>query len=399
MFKKVFLLLFLQLIIVSFNAQETNAVLLSKKTTYTVHENIKLEFNIKNDTLIKLYCTNSYGSILLKPTILKDKISFDIPKFLSKKRGILYWKTINFKETISGKISISSQQQPRTLETYIGPPSIDAGGLDYTMLVVIPTDSLDNPILDNSNVDVKYQFLKSERKVPIKTKNLIAYRNIYSPRKSGRMIVSSESYGLNSKEFDVNIMPAIATNFKIYYHRNHDYADGNQITTFYTSIIKDKNKNIVSDGSYIEFYITNKKGGILKASGTTINGVAHTKIIHPDFEESWKVQAFFIGISQSNVINLTYKKVIEDFNTQFFDNNREIKIGPLTSFMDQLIPDGLAVKLFIYKENKIVGELFKESNQGYASFYLNPNIYENGSYRMVVETAGIKKEYNNIKLW
>ena len=402
--KKSFALLLFQLVIVSFLAQETNTkqtsiTLLSTKTNYIVGEDIILHFKVKKDTVLQLYCSNSYGSIVLQSKVLNQKASFTVPRFLSKKRGILSWKIINTDETISGNISILSQQHPTSIETYLGPPSIDAGGLDYTMLVVIPTDSLDNPILDNSKVDVKYQFLKSENITPIYTDKLIGYKNIYAPKKSGRMIISSECHGLNSKEFDVNIMPAIATDFKIFTHRNHEYADGNQITTLYTSIIKDKNNNIISDGSYIEFYITDQKGGILKTAATTINGVAHAKIVHPDFEDTWKIKAYFIGIAESNTITIKYKKVIEDYNVAFKQHNRIITVGPLESFMGQLIPDGLSIKLSIYKNKTLIKELFKESNNGFASFYLDPNIYENNEYQVIIETAGIKKEFKSFKLW
>ncbi|MDO6599830.1 hypothetical protein [Tenacibaculum sp. 1_MG-2023] len=403
-FKQGLFLLFFQLVIVSFFGQETatkssSIVLLSTKAEYIVDEEITLEFSSDKDVPFQLYCANSYGSTIIEPIISNQNIKFKIPRFLTKKRGAFSWKTINSEANIYGNITILPQQQPATIETYLGPPSIDAGESDYTMLVVIPTDSLDNPILDNSKVDVKHQFLKSEKKEPILTDKLIGFKNIYSPLKSGRMIISSESYGLNSKEFDINVMPAIATNFKLFVKRNHEYADGNQITTFFTSVIRDKNKNIISDGSYIEFYITNKKGNILKTVGTTINGVAHAKIIHPDFEDNWKVKAFFIGISESDILEINYKKVIENYTVLFKDNNRNIKVGPLKSFMNQIIPDGLSVKLSIYKDNKLIKEFFKESNKGFANFYLDPNIFENDLYKIIIEAAEIKKEFKSFKLW
>lgn len=401
--KQHLILLIIYFLTLCVNAQETNSAgkvsLLTTQKEFRVSDEIFLDFDVKDSKNFNLYCSNSYGSSMIYPDKNDGKITFRIPKFLSKKRGLLTWKTIGLETNISGSLFVNSLQQPKTIETYLGPPSIDAGAIDYTMLVVIPTDSLDNPIKDNSKVDVKNQFLKSERSSPIFTDKLIGYKNIYSPLKSGRMIISSESYGLNSKEFDVNIMPAIATNFKIYAKRNHEYADGNQITTFYTSIIKDRLNNVIIDGSFIEFYITNKKGNILKTTGTTINGVANAKIIHPDFEENWSVKAYSIGISESNVINLKFKKVIDNYTVDFNNNNRTIKIGPLESFMGQIIPDGLIVKLFIYKDKKLIETIFKESKAGFAEFNLNPNIFEDGIYDFKTKTAGIEKEFNGLKVW
>lgn len=401
--KKLFFLLFFQLIVVSFLAQETtigsSITLLSAKKEFIAGDKIILEFNVANNTNFKLYCSNSYGSSVIEPIQLKKKLAFEIPNFLTKKRGIIFWKVLHTQEILSGNINILSIEQPVTIETYLGPPSIDAGDVDYTMLVVIPTDSLDNPIRNNSKVIVKHQFLKSEKEETIFTDILIGHKNISSPLKSGRIIISSESFGLNSKEFDVNVMPAIATNFKLFVNRNHAYADGNQITTFYTSVIKDQHENIVSDGSFIEFFITNKTGNILKTFGSTINGIAKAKIIHPDYEEVWKVKGYFIGIAESDVLVVNYKKVIEDYTVAFSKNNRSLKVGPLKSFMNQIIPDGLSVKLTVFKDNTLINELYKEAKNGFTDFYLDPNIFENNVYQLTIETAGIKKEFKDIKLW
>jgi uncharacterized pyridoxamine 5'-phosphate oxidase family protein len=402
-FKKKILLLFFQTIIVSFFAQETTesaaVSLLSDKKEFVAGANVLLKFKVSNSTNFLLYCSNSYGSSVIAPIRVQNLLSFRIPNFLTTKRGTLSWKLLNTQEILAGTITILSIQEPVIIETYLGPPSINAGKVDYTMLVVIPTDSLDNPIRNDSKIVVKHQFLQSEAAAAIYTDKLIGFKNIFSPLKSGRIIISSESFGLNSKEFDVNVMPAIAENFKLFVNRHHAYADGNQITTFYTSVIKDKNKNIVSDGSFIEFVITNKSGNILKTFGSTINGIAKAKIIHPDFEETWEVKGYFIGISESDVLVLNYKKVIENYKVVFSKNNRNLKIGPIKSFMNQIIPDGLSVKLSIFENNRLINEMYKESKNGFTDFYLDPNIFDTGMYRIITKTAGIEKEFKDVKLW
>jgi hypothetical protein len=401
--KKLFSLIFFQFIILSLTAQETiidsTIDLFAGKNKFVAGDKIILETNIKDKRYIQLYCSNSYGSSIVDPIFVNGKLTFEIPSFLAQKRGVLFWKVLTKKETISGTIRILSIKKPVAIESYLGPPSIDAGNVDFTMLVVIPKDSLDNPIRNNSKVIVKHQFLKSEKKETIFTNKLIGYKNIYAPLKSGRIIISSESFGLNSKEFDVNVMPSIATNFKIFMNRNHEYADGNQITTLYTSVIKDQNNNIVTDGSLVEFFITNKYENILKTYGTTINGIAKAKMIHPDYEETWKIKGFLIGIAESNVLEVSYKKALEDYEVTFSKDNRTIKVGLLKSFMNQLMPDGLSVKLSIFKNNILVNELYKESIKGYANFYLDPNIFKNNYYKIIIETAKIKKEFKKVILW
>jgi hypothetical protein len=374
-------------------------ILISLEKQFVAGSQIILEFAGKLTNKYQIYFSNSYGSTLVESQPKSNRISFKIPKYLSNKTGVLNWSVIGTKQPISGQLNIIPKEKPNALETYIGPPSIEAGGSDYAMIVVIPSDDLDNPLKQNTKVFIQQQFLKSEKSTPIFTKNLIGFKYIFSPLKTGRILLSSETLGLNSKEFDINIMPAIATNFTIYSKRNHGYADGNQITSFSTSVIKDKNKNIISDGNYVYFFIKNKQGNILKTSGTTISGVATAKMIHPDYDDEWTVKAYIIGMAESNTLEIKYDKVVKSFEVIFMKKNRKIKIGPVKSFMNQLIPDGLQIKLSIYKNKKLLNKIIKSTRDGVVFFELNSSMYKNGDYDLEVSTAKISKMFQATKLW
>jgi hypothetical protein len=374
-------------------------VLISKGTHFVAGSTITLEFKGNSAISCEMYCANSYGSTLVKPQLQGARIFFKIPAYLSTKTGVLNWRIVGLKQPLFGSLKIVSKESPSALETYAGPPSIEAGGSDYSMLVVIPTDNLDNPLRQDTPVSIQQQFLASEKNELIFTKNLIAFKHIFSPLKTGRMLLSSEVLGLNSKEYDINVMPAIATNFNIYSNRNHTYADGNQITTFTTSIIKDKNNNTISDGNFVYFFITNKIGDLLKTSGTTIAGVATAKIIHPDYAENWNIKAYILGMAESNTLKMKYKKVIANFEVAFIKNNRKVTVGPIKSFMGQLIPDGIQVKISIYKDKKILNEIIKSSREGFVSFNLNQSIYKNGEYDFKISTAKVHKTFQSITLW
>lgn len=378
----------------------TNPIqLVTTQTDYNVGKPIVLKFTASQGEKPLLYCSNSYGSTLVSATAEEGTLQYIIPENIIKKIGVVNWIVLDKNKSAAGQFNIIPKAEVATMETYIGPPSIEAGGTDYTMLVVIPTDSLDNPVPTNTKVNARFQFLASEENDDIFTNNLIAWRNINSKRESGRMLVSSESLGINSKEFTINVWAAIPTDFKISAKRPHNYADGNQVTTFNTSVITDKQNNVVSDGTFVTFFITNDHGNILKTTGTTIEGVAHAKIIHPDFKDKWSIKAYVDGMAESDTITLSYQSVIEDFDVAFTNKNREILVGPLQSFMEQMIPDGLHVKLLIYKDNVLIDTIIKTSFNGYVTFNLKPAVYQNDTYSFSVETAGINKTFNNKKLW
>ncbi|WP_298553130.1 hypothetical protein [uncultured Algibacter sp.] len=378
-------------------AKETYT-LITSKTEYVAGSNIVLEFSTTTNTTPLLYVSNSFGSTVITPSNTLDKLSYPIPETITNKSGIVYWRLLTKTEELQGQFNIIPQQNVTTIQTYLGPPSIAAGGTDFSMLVAIPIDIYDNPLAENTKVAVKHQFLDTQQIDTISIKNSISYKNIFSPLKTGRMLMGSSCLGFDSKEYTVNIMPTTPIDFEISYQRHHEFADGNQITTLSTSIIKDEFQNIASDGTYVEFFLTTANQNILKTSGTTINGIVTARIIHPDHADKWFIQAFIEGMAKSNKINIEYKAVISDFDIELSNANRKITVGPLKSFMNQMIPDGLQVTLQIYRSNTIVETLRKTSADGYVQFELKPNQFPKGNYSITVQAAGISKSVKNITL-
>jgi len=401
---KITYLLFFALLLVgfSFRAQITETKsqvkFLTADKEYTAGDLIQLKFVSATEIQPSMYISNSYGSILLQPFIDDGFVIYTIPQSISSKAGLIDWKLLGPNQNLSGDIYIKPKEAVNTLESYIGPPSIQAGGTDFSMLVVIPTDDLDNPLEENTLVTIKSQFLDSEDSFEVFTKNLIAFKNIYSPKALGRILIGSECKGETSKEFDINVLASNPTDFSISEHRNHNYADGNQIMTLKTSQINDEYGNVVEDGTFVEFFITNKNGYILKASGTTIEGMATAKIIHPDRAEQWKVKAYVSGMAESEVIFINFEQLFDDFEVSFSENNRIITIGPLKSFMQQLIPDGFNVELSVYKDQEYIKTLTKQSVSGIAIFKLNPDIFPEGNYTLKIFTGGLERTFNLIQL-
>ena len=322
--------------IVLSNDVSSPATLVTTQSDYTAGEPIQLTFEGSNLEPSLLYCSNSYGSIMITPQLSEKKVIYHVPDSISKKSGQLYWQLLDPTNPQTGSLTIHPQSTISSLESYPGPPSIEAGGTDYTMLVVIPTDALDNPLKDETEVLIKHQFLSNEGSTPVATNYSIAFKNLFSYQQSGRMIISSESLGLNSKEFDVNVMPAIPENFNINASRVHDYAD------------------------------------------------------------DWEVKAYVEGMANSDSIQLSYKQAIKDYEVSFSEDKRTITIGPIRSFMEQRVPDGLAIKLRVYKNDSLDNEILERSYKGLASFKLNEDRYPPGTYQFEIEASRIIKSFNNI---
>jgi hypothetical protein len=342
----------------------------------------------------QLFIVHSYGKTLIESTFEKGNYIFKIPKNYTQKTGIVSWFLINQNEQLTnGNFEIIPNDKTETIiENYLGPRSILAGGKEFSMMVTVPTDSFDNPKTENTTVLLKYQFLQKINTTYLKTKDFITWFDIYSPKKSGKLLVSTQCDTIVTKEIETEVYPNIAVDFSVFFTRNHEFADGNQITNFTTSIIKDEFGNTVSDGTLVSFIIKTKKDLILKTFGTTINGIAAAKILHPDHPDVYTVKGFVTGIAESNSIDIAYKPIIATFNYRFSERNRTLTVGPIKSFMNQLVPDGIKVVVKVYHENKLVTTLQEDSSKGLAKFSLPKDFYTKKTYRFEISTLGITQK-------
>ena len=368
--------------------------LLSQQEQYTAGDQIVIEFD--NDITLNTYLVinNSLGTSAIKPIENKKKLSFEIPENYAQKSGVCNWSLVhNSQIHQTGVLNlVPNSSKENRLESYLGPRSLTAGNGDYSMFVIIPMDIFGNPLPDNTSIISKVQFENEIKETTLLTKDLISWTTIYSPKKSGRMLVSATSNSTDSKEFTTIVYPANATNFEISYTRNHKYADGNQVITFKTTQLKDEFGNSISDGTLVTFIVTNSKGAKLKAQGTTINGIAEARLLHPVQKEIWEVKAFVLGAAESQKITLNFEASIIDFEINISKNGRTITIGPLKGFMNQLVPDGIPIDLKIFDTNdKEINSFITSSIKGEATFLLSQDFFPNGNYKIVLETAGIIK--------
>lgn len=369
--------------------------LLTKTKFFVAGTEAKIEFNSESKTTHpQLYIIHSYGKTLIDGTYKNGLISFVIPKVYSDKTGTVSWFLIDNGETTTKGVFeiIPNKNAPTQIENYLGPRSILAGGKEFTMMVTVPTDGFDNPVLENTPVLIKDQFLNNITVDAEKTKNFIAWKNIFSYKPSGKFLVSTECNNTATKEIETEVYPNIATNFSINYKRNHEFADGNQITTLSTSIIKDQFDNIVSDGTLVAFIITTQNNLILKTFGTTIKGIATGQILHPDHSDFYTVKGYITGIADSNSLKISYKPILSTFNYTFSNGNRTLTVGPLKSFMNQVVPDGIKVTVNVFQGNKLTATMQEDTSKGIATFFISPDFYKAKNYHFEITTLGITQK-------
>ena len=368
--------------------------LISGRNQFVAGELIKLGFKAGITSSLLLFVQSSYGSNVLT-AIYKDGVSsFVFPAFLSEKSGLINWQLSNNQSVVlSGTVEVfSDMDHTFYIETYCGPPSLQAGSTDFSMLVAIPTDRFDNPLEDKNTVQFSSFYNNNHKIERIQLEQFIAWKRFYSQSETGMYLLSTKFKNISSKEITVFIGASFPENFKISAKSAHFFADGNQLLKFSTSEVKDSYNNIVADGTLINFVITSDVGQVLSVQGTTIRGVATAKIIHPEKPSTWSIRAYVDGVAYSNQIPFSFKPAISKINYTFRSGRQELIVGPLHSFIDQLIPDGVSVYLHVYVKNKHIKTIKKRTFRGVVSFEDAIFNSANKNYNFKIEAMGLQQD-------
>ena len=372
-----------------------------KQDAFVAGEPVILEFGLSVGFNAVLHCHSALGSVVLNPIKGKtetEPLQFRLPDFMAHKSGTVSWYLPDGGIEFQGNIVILPEDSVENMETYLGPPDILAGGKDYSMFVSVPTDKYDNPMPEQTQVNLEHYFKGNKTTNALYIEDGVVFYRIFSPNKSGRVFAVSECLGTYSKEYDVNIQPNLPVDFSIYAEGHHRYADGNQILMFKTDVLIDAFNNVISDGTMVEFYIKNKEGDMLRTRGVTQKGIALAEIVHPEYADNWEVKALVQGMAESNTIVVNFEQVVKAYTVEFNENNRHITLGPVQSYMKQRVPDGFKAGMSLFKDGILVKREILEMRNGYVTFALDPNEIISGIYDIHFDIAGIERTFQNVEL-
>ncbi|MCE2614008.1 hypothetical protein LVD13_13605 [Flavobacteriaceae bacterium D16] len=356
-------------------------------------DSIVLTFPADEEAVPGLLVKNAQGSTVLTGKKTGNEWHYFLPEFLSNKSGIASWVLLKTNSPLpNGQIQINpSPERQNMIETYLGPKSIRTGGNNHSMLVALPTDIYDNLLADNSPVGISRQLEENIITDTAFTKNGLVWASLYSPEKSGVMLTSAAFENSQSKELSIQVQPENAVDFKVSFKRVHPYADGHQLLTLSSSRITDSYGNTISDGTLVNYEVETAAGQILQAVATTILGVATATFLHPEYPDTWKISAYITGIAQSNTLSLEFKPAFADYSITLSKNNRVLTIGPIRSFMDQIIPDGMSIVWEITDKAGTSKKAATSTRHGKGQLILDSGLFPPGNYEVTSIVGGIRK--------
>ncbi|WP_430965656.1 hypothetical protein [Spongiimicrobium sp. 2-473A-2-J] len=374
------------------DTREAQLTLKPPLDTYTAGDDIILEFQPEGVALPKLLIQNVWGTSVLSPIKKDNRLVYIFPRMYSRKAGNCHWQLLlKGKMVQNGSLQIRPNEDRSVhLETYMGPRSMMAGHLDHTMLVAVATDLYDNPVPQGRPVNIQYQSNTTKITDSVLTQGLVAWKRIPTRPKAGRILVSAAYQQTRSKELTANVFPALAEDFSIEAERTHPYADGHQSVSLVTSIIEDSYGNTVSDGTLVRFVAETGTGALLHSLGTTINGRAQAKLLHPQEADSWTVKAYITGAAESNPISLYFDRAVQDLALSSSEDQRKLTVGPLRSFMGQLIPDGMQISVHVHDPaGRLLERKTTTTRKGLGIFQFPKAYFGPGTYLLEVRAGGM----------
>ena len=256
------------------------------------------------------------------------------------------------------------------MDTYLGSKSVVADGKDWAMITAIPTDKYGNLLKEGTLVNFDLLTPTNTREHTVSTtKYGVAYQNIYAQKTSGKTFVGVSVDSVNSREKELLQVADFPSDFTIQAEKNSLYADARQTFKVKTSVLKDKNENIVSEGTMVIFQVKDANLSTRLFNAYTINGVAEIHLQNPTSLGDLQLIASVFGGGKSNKLLIPFQSAFQNIPVEFDNTTRKLRlrIGVLRGKLNQLLPNGIIVAMSIDEQKTISTEVVN----GYAIFDLS----------------------------
>jgi len=278
----------------------------------------------------------------------------------------LYRLMAFYEQKLIASRSIRFKSKPiKELEIYTGPNTIIVGGKQESMLTVIPADEFDNPIIKDQKIKFKSNAPKNIQSNH-SINNMLAYHQFTSGNRSTKVLIGVSHKNIGAIEQRVEETADWPQKFKIELVDMHPFADNRQYLRLRTNKITDNYDNQVTDGTQVEFKVTEAKKLVGIYKSIIIDGIANVYIKNPSKPATWTITANVGRSVKSNKLDFNFKQSIKEINHSYDESTQTLTIGPLISTLGQQVPDGTVINLNIQDK-----ALKRETVLGKANFKLS----------------------------
>lgn len=367
---------------------------LESDSTLTVGEGLIVGIHTKNipqGEKILITCQNSWGMDVLEKEVNSSLIRLILSKKFTRISGIITLKVFYLGKELGRKqVEVLPKKTAEPLDAYLGAKSILANGKDWAMITAIPTDTFGNPV--KNHTPITYEILRpdgTQYEIQSTTENLVSFQIINSLTKAGKTFIGVSLNGVASREKELLEVADFPVNFTIKADSHSIYADDHQFFKIKTSVLRDRNNNIMPEGTAVSFLCKEPSGTGRLLNSYTIDGIAELSVQNPKEAGTLEVIASVYGGGKSNVLALDFMSPIDHINVRYETESQRLNVGPLIAQLNQLVPNGTQVKLVF--ENSKLPTLLQEVVDGHA--YFDFADLPKGDYPVTIFVYGIGKKF------
>lgn len=336
--------------------------------------------------LATLTMINSYGPRVYRSSFAAGTARFLIPGTDTHQSG-----TASLIATAGGAQGQSSLTlQPDApidpIVPLVGPRSITSDAGHWTMAVSVPFDRFGNPVADGTAVNMRALHPGDQLELQgTQTRNQVAWTRIYSRTRAGRTTVSMTAAGKHGPDANFMEVPGWPVPFSLSASPANLPADGRQLVTIRSDVIRDQYGNPMLDGTLVTFVVDTPQGQPRFIPAYTIDGVAKAQLQAPSEPGTLNVRAeIYDAESQPLKVSFADGPAINTFPVvaKVDSTGRAIELtaGPLLGALRQFIPDGSAVEFLLIDASGQHTRVEAISEGGYAHAVVRMAELPLGSY-------------------
>ena len=205
----------------------------------------------------------------------------------------------------------------------------------------------------------------------IEIHNMVGWARIFSGTRAGRTTVSVTSAGKYGPDATFTEVPGWPAPFALSASPTNVPADGRQLVTLRTDVIRDQYGNAMLDGTLVTFVVDMGPGEPRLIPANTIDGVAKAQLQAPSEPGQITVRAE-VDAAESHPLQVTFGDgpAINSFPVEARIDAAgqaiDLQAGPMLGALQQFIPDGTMVEFWLTDATGQRMRIEAASKSGYA---------------------------------
>lgn len=335
---------------------------------------------------VTLVAQGSYGARVYRATFARGAAAFVVPGEDTRQSGLVTLIATAGAARGEASLTISPRPPADPVTPQVGPRAVAADGQHWSMVAAIPFDDYGNPVAEGTPVEFRALHPDGTlERTTVAVSHLVAWQRVTSRTRAGRATVSVEAAGAHGPDATFEEIPGWPGAFGITASPAGVPADGRQLVTLRTDVIRDAFGNPMTDGTLVTFVVDTPGALPRFIPAYTIDGAAEAQFQAPEAPGEVMARATLFGV-ESRPLTLTFAPgpAVGTFPVAVQVNARDglvaIDAGPLLGPIGQFVPDGTPVRFRITGPDGAAREVEALAEQGRAGVELRLAELSTGRY-------------------